>query len=255
MSGFYATIARYYDAEHGDKTDDIEMYQRIAEKQGGPIFEVACGTGRIMFHLAEAGYEVHGIDIEPAMLERAHRRLEQAPHLKDRLVFIEGDVLKLKPEQRYKLVIFPYGGMSHFHEQQTQIDLLRRLRSMLTDDGLLVLDLRNPADVHAERDTDAVTLEKTFIEPETGHLLMQFYTSRYDPLQQLLHLTWIYDEVTDDGTIQRTVAPVTYRHYSYFEIQLLLMMTGFRVEGIYGDGDERPLEASCERMIVFARPV
>jgi SAM-dependent methyltransferase len=100
---FYATIARYYDAEHVDKVDDLAMYSALADEYGGPIFEFGAGTGRVMLHLAQEGHAVHGIDMEAAMLERAKEKADRLPHLKDNLQFFQGDILKYKTEQKYKL--------------------------------------------------------------------------------------------------------------------------------------------------------
>ena len=61
MTNFYATIARYYDSEHSDKTEDLVLYSELAEEFGDPILIVGSGTGRLMLHLAQEGYEVHGI--------------------------------------------------------------------------------------------------------------------------------------------------------------------------------------------------
>lgn len=251
---FYATIARYYDAEHQDKTDDLMMFTALAAEYGDPIFEVASGTGRVQFHLAQEGYEVHGIDIEPAMLERAQSRAEQSPKLKDKLKFIQGDILKYTTKQRYKLVLFPYNGLMHFHEQEKQLTLLRRLRALMTDDGLLVLDLPNPADSFAAQETDALIFEKTFLEPDTGHLVMQYSVSHLDRTEQLLHITWLYDEVDGTGTVKRTFAPVIFRYFFFSELSLLLNVAGFEVAEVYGSTDLDPYEDGCERLIVFAKP-
>ena len=43
-----------------------------AERTGGPILELAAGTGRIVRPLAAAGYEVTAVDLDPAMLARLH---------------------------------------------------------------------------------------------------------------------------------------------------------------------------------------
>jgi SAM-dependent methyltransferase len=255
IMSFYATIARYYDAEHQDKTDDLTLYSELAAEYGGPVFEVACGTGRVMFHLAKAGYEVHGIDIEPAMLDRARAAAAAQPALAARLKFIQGDILKYKAEQRYPLVIFPYNGLMHFHNADQQVALLKKLRSLLTDDGLLVLDLPNPADSFAAQDSDAMIFEKTFLEPETGHLVMQYSVSDLDRTEQLLRIKWFYDEVTGDGTVKRTLAPVTFRYFFASELRWLLEVCGFEVEQIYGSTDLDPYEDGCERLIVFAKSV
>ncbi|NWG15364.1 MAG: class I SAM-dependent methyltransferase [Chloroflexi bacterium] len=256
MPGFYATIARYYDAEHQDKTDDLDLYSDLAAEYGEPILEVACGTGRVMLRLARAGFQVHGIDQEPAMLDRARHKARSLPEdAQDRLHFHQADVLKFETDLRFRLVLVPYNGLLHFLDQDDQLALLRRLRRWTQNDGLLVLDLVNPGDAFGAQDTDALLLEKTFIEPETGHLVMQHSVSGLDRTEQLLRVTWIYDEVTGDGTVKRTFAPVVFRYIFYYELRLLLRLAGFAVESVYGGTEFEPYEDGCERMIVFAKPV
>lgn len=250
---FYTTVARYYDAEHQDKTDDLDMYSELAADYEGPIFEIGCGTGRVMLHLASTGYEVHGIDLEPAMLDIG-RRQAAALGLQDRLQFIQGDMLKYTTDQKYNLILFPYNGLMHFHDPDQQIALLRRLRGMLNADGLLVLDLPNPADSFAAQDTDAMIYEKSFLEPQSGHLVMQYSVSHLDRTEQLFRITWIYDELTGDGTVKRTVAPVTFRYFFQAELRWLLQLTGFTIESLYGSPELDPYEDGCERLIVFAKP-
>ncbi|HEX2907635.1 MAG TPA: class I SAM-dependent methyltransferase [Phototrophicaceae bacterium] len=255
MPGFYATVARYYDAEHQDKTDDLELYSDLAAEYGSPIFEVACGTGRVMLRLAQEGYEIHGIDIEPAMLDFAQSKVEVLPDdLKKNLKLILGNVLQYETDQRYNLILVPYNGLLHFHNQDDLLRLLRKLRGWLTADGLLVLDQANPADAFGSQDTDAMILEKTFLEPETGHLVMQYSVSSLDRTAQMLQVNWIYDEVTADGTIKRTLAPVLFRYVFYSELRLLLQLAGFEVEAVYGSLDFEPYEDGCERMLVLAKP-
>jgi len=251
---FYATIARYYDAEHADKTDDLVMYSSLAAQYGDPIFEFGSGTGRVMLHLAQEGYEVHGIDLEAAMLDRAKRKVEALPYLREKVTFIHGDILKYQSEQRYKLVLVTYNGLLHFHEQEQQLEVLKRLRALVADDGALVLDMPNPGESFAAQDTDALILDRTFIDPESGHLLMQYSVSQLDRTEQLLHVTWIYDEVDGEGVVHRTVAPVTWRYVFYYELKALLALTGFAVQDVYGGTEFEPYEDGCERMIVIARP-
>lgn len=255
MPGFYAAIACYYDAENTDKTDDLAFYTELAEEYGTPILDVGCGTGRVVLHLAEAGYETHGIDNEPAMLARALQRRDENPDLRDLLHLHEGDILKfdLPVKQSFKLILMTYNALMHFHEQDTQIALLKRLRQYLAPDGVLVFDLPNAGEAFASQDSDYLTLERTFIEPETGHLVMQQSTSVLDRVEQLMRVTWIYDEIEADGTVKRTFAPVVLRYFFYPELELLLKLTGFEVDTVYGGMDGSPFEDGCERMIVLAK--
>lgn len=255
MPGFYATIARYYDAEHTDQTEDIPFYSALAEEYGGPIMDIGCGTGRVMIPLALEGYEMHGIDNEEAMLHIAEAQRDANPRLRDKLTFYHGDVFTYPLQKQFKLVLVPYNGLMHFHEQALQLALLRRLRSWTMDDGLLVLDLPNAGDVFASQDSEAVILERTFLEPETGHLVMQQSVSTLDRVAQLMHVTWIYDEVSADGTVKRTVAPIVWYYYFFSELKLLLAAAGYEVEAVYGDLDYGPFVDGCPRMVVLAKPV
>ncbi|MBK9124650.1 MAG: class I SAM-dependent methyltransferase [Chloroflexi bacterium] len=254
MSGFYAQIARYYDAENTDKNDDLPFYLELAQDIDGPILDVGCGTGRVMFPLARAGYDVHGIDNEPRMLERARALLDAEQELTDRMHFHEGDARTFKFPVKFGLTLVPYNGLMHFLDQDSQITVLRHLRECTRDDGLLVLDLPNAGDVYATEDTDGLIFERTFLEPETGHLVMQQSISTLDRTMQTLQVTWIYDEITADGTVKRTFAPLRLYYYFYSEIKLLLMMTGWEVTTVYGDLDGGEFEDGAPRMVVIARP-
>jgi len=46
--------AKYYDEAYATKEDleDLEFYVDLAKTSGGPVLELACGTGRILLPIA-----------------------------------------------------------------------------------------------------------------------------------------------------------------------------------------------------------
>ena len=66
-----AALARLYDLDLVDDPGDLDLYLALADRAGGPILELAVGTGRLAVPLAEAGHRVTGVDLDPAMLDRA----------------------------------------------------------------------------------------------------------------------------------------------------------------------------------------
>ena len=168
---------------------------------------------------------------------------------------VGGRVLIYDLDKTFPLVLVPYNSLMHFRDQNTQIAVLERLRKWTAQGGLLVLDLPNAGDVFATQETGSVMYERTFLEPQTGHMVMQQSVSYLDRVQQLLNVTWIYDEITGDGLVKRTIAPNILYYYFYSELKLLLERTGFEVEAVCGDADDGPFEDGCERMIVFAKPL
>jgi len=255
MSAFYETVARYYDAEVGDKTDDLQMYSRLAEEYDGSILDIGCGTGRVLLHLAQEGHMVHGIDNSRQMLDLLDQKLDIFPHLQEFITYTDGDILTFESDRQYKLVLLTYNALMHFHTQEIQIQLLERLHTLTSKEGLLVLDLPNAGETFATQDTDAILLDRKFIEPESGHLVMVSSVSYLDRTTQLLQVDWIYDEIDGDGVIRRLIAPHMLRYYFFSEIKLLLERTSFEITEVYGSTDEDPFEDGCERMIIYARPI
>ena len=52
----------------------IKFYAALAHETGGPVLEIACGTGRVSIPIARLGFAVTGLDIVPGMLEQARGR-------------------------------------------------------------------------------------------------------------------------------------------------------------------------------------
>lgn len=255
VSEFYSAVARFFDAETGDKTDDLIMYSRLAAEYQGGILDVGCGTGRVLIHLAQAGYEVNGIDNDRAMLDHLERKLNQRPQLRDKISYTHGDALKHDYDRQFSLILLTYNVLMHFREQEQQVALLRQLRRWLINDGLLVIDLPNAGPAFASEDTDSLTLERKILDPETGHMIMLQSVSMLDRASQILYVDWIYDEIDGDGAVKRLLAPHQLRYFFLPELRLLLDRCGFAVHAVDGDTEGVPYDADSERMIVHAKGV
>jgi ubiquinone/menaquinone biosynthesis C-methylase UbiE len=64
-------LARLYDLDLEEDPGDLDLYLALANRTGGPVLEIAVGSGRIAVPLAMAGHDVTGIDRDPGMLRRA----------------------------------------------------------------------------------------------------------------------------------------------------------------------------------------
>ena len=252
MSAFYSTVARFYDAENRDKTDDLALYSRLASQHRGDILDVGCGTGRVLLHLAQEGHRAFGIDNDPRMLARLEAKLQRLPQMRERVSFVQADVLRYEYERSFSLILLTYNALMHFREQERQISLLQRLRSWLGEGGALLIDLPNAGPVFASEDTDTLTLERTFLDDESGHMIMLQSVSVLDRATQEMHIDWIYDEIDGDGLVKRHLAPHQLRYFFLPELRLLLERCRFTIERVCGDAEDGPYLADSERMIVYA---
>jgi SAM-dependent methyltransferase len=253
MPSFYSTISYLYDSEHADKSEDLPLYSEFAADCGDPILIIGSGTGRVALFLADEGYTVHGVELESAMLEKARLKVAGSPHLAGRVTFHQGDALNIELNDKFKLVIIPYNTFMHFHTQEAHLGLLKRIKNWLAKDGTLIIDLPNAGEAFAGADTEALTLERTFVDHETGNLVMQQSVSRLDRAEQLMYVTWIYDEVSSDNLLYRTVAPTVIRYFFLAEMRLLLAAAGLSLDEVYGDFDSSPFADGAPRMIVVAQ--
>jgi SAM-dependent methyltransferase len=93
-AGAYDTLTRIL---LGPAFRSIAADVAAAAPDGARVLEVGCGPGHLTMRLARAyGLDVTGLDLDPAMIERARRNADRAPNSHDRRPsFVVGDVASL----------------------------------------------------------------------------------------------------------------------------------------------------------------
>jgi SAM-dependent methyltransferase len=246
----FDAIARFYDWEHTGYDDDVAMYLDFARRTGGPILELACGTGRLMQPLLELGERVVGVDSSEPMLVRARRALDAAGLLSQADLH-RVDVRALALDERFPLVIFGLDSFGLLLTTADQLAVLGRIREHLAPGGLLILDVANGNRRGGEA-PDELQLQHAGPDPATGRLLSKWTARSTDLGAQLDRFTYFYDEVAEDGTLQRTTSGLELRYFGRFELELLLERAGLVVEAIYGGYDLAPFRGDSDRLIVVA---
>jgi ubiquinone/menaquinone biosynthesis C-methylase UbiE len=77
----------------------IAFYAALAQETGGPVLEIACGTGRVSIPIARLGLAVTGLDIVPGMLARARSKSAGLP-----MRWVEGDARSFDLGERFRLI-------------------------------------------------------------------------------------------------------------------------------------------------------
>ena len=78
----YDRIASFYDPWSRSVTEDVGFYVDEALASGGPVVELAVGTGRSRCPSPEAGIDVIGVDSSPAMLAVARAAADERRRLR-----------------------------------------------------------------------------------------------------------------------------------------------------------------------------
>ena len=87
VSGIRATVRA-----GRDRMRDLLLAQLPADLTGLRVLDAGCGTGAMSAALAERGATVVGVDISPALIDIARRRMPD--HLADRITWVAGDMLE-----------------------------------------------------------------------------------------------------------------------------------------------------------------
>ena len=235
MSGdaLYDRIAGIYDPWSVSVTEDVELYVEEALASGGPVVELAVGTGRIAVPTAKAGIGVIGVDQSPGMLAvaRAYAEREGVAGLLDLRV---GDLREPPVDVRVPLVTIPFRSMLHMKDDDDRGRAFRAAAAMLEPGGRLVFD------VFAPSEEDIAETDGLWLEREPGI----FERADWDPRERMLVLS---------VRGQKEAATMELHWLSAAEWNALVEDAGFEVEALYGWFDRRPYEDGEDQIWVCRR--
>jgi SAM-dependent methyltransferase len=242
-------FARLYDWEHDSYTVDVDVHVGFARRFGGPVLELACGSGRLLEPLAKAGFVCTGVDSSPAMLERARRRLAGS----NQPTLVQQRLEDLDLGGQFRTIILGLDSFGLLLKRADQVRALKAARAHATHDGRLILDVANGNLRGAAEPPEELLHDLTMPDPESGRPITKFVLRRPRPADQLDELMFFYDEQDEQGYLRRSTVELRLRWFTRFELELLLQSAGWQVDELYGDYDLEPYGPTSDRLIVVAR--
>lgn len=248
----YTTIARFYDLEYDAFEADLEFYRQFAERAAGPVLELACGSGRVLSALTGIGQPLTGVDISGAMLDLARRRL---PGNVELLLRPMETLSEPHPPANapFALAFVALNSFLHLPDVNAQLATLTRLRRLMMDGGVLVLDMFAP-DPDYLSDIDGRTVHRFAAALPDGARLDRWAVHTHDLASQVIDTTVYFDVVAADGSMQRYVDHYLTRYVYRFELEHLLARAGWELVSIFGNYDLDPYDSDSERMLVLTTP-
>src|SRR5258708_22065389 len=75
----YNLSAQHYDQVYAEKPslEDVPFYLDLARRIGGPVLELACGTGRGLLPIARAGIAIHRVEKSLSILYMVGKKPER----------------------------------------------------------------------------------------------------------------------------------------------------------------------------------
>ncbi|HET9676887.1 MAG TPA: class I SAM-dependent methyltransferase [Solirubrobacterales bacterium] len=132
MSGTATAATIWHDVECGSYDADLSLWEELAERCGGPVLELGCGTGRVSLHLARRGHTVVGLDRDSELLAALTSRGGGLS-----LSTVEADARAFELAEPASLVLAPTHLLQLFPDSTQRVECLRCIASALRPGGLL----------------------------------------------------------------------------------------------------------------------
>lgn len=235
---------------------DADLLLDFAREAGGPVLELGCGDGRLLFPMARAGIDVTGIDISDGMLERAKRlNSDESPEVAARVNLVRTDMTDFDLGQKFSFAFCVFRAFNFIPTQTGQRACLVALRRHLEPGARFVLDVFDPplpsikpgsSGEHVPR------LAEVHWHPETKHeVFIEIRDLDLDVVGQVLRETWRFTERDGQGiTTRQEQELLTMRWLYRWETRYLLELCGFEVEAEYSDYFGSPPAYGREQIFV-----
>lgn len=248
--------AKYYDDAYATKEDlvDRDFYVDLAKTIGGPVLELACGTGRILLPIARQGVAIHGVDLSAAMLDVLRRNLQREPKDVRELVSVMlGDMRTFRSNREYRLVIIPFRPLQHMYSVEDQLAALNTAAFHLEEDGTLAFDVFFP---RFDKIASGIGEEIVELEWQAGPnkiVRRYFRKESVDKINQNFIATFIFRTYQDGKLIKEETEPLKMSYYTYPHLRALFLLAGLEIVEEYGSFARTPLDNSAEQMIFLLK--
>jgi SAM-dependent methyltransferase len=131
-----AANAIWHDVECGSYAADLPLWEELAERAGGPVLELGCGTGRVALHLARRGHDVVGLDSDPELLAVLAERAAGLP-----VSPLEADARSFELDGPVPLILAPTHLLQLLADAEERAAALRCIAAALRPAGLLAASI------------------------------------------------------------------------------------------------------------------
>lgn len=217
-----------------DPAPAVDFLAPLAD--GGPVLELAVGTGRVALPLAARGLTVEGVEASPEMV--AHLRAK--PGGADMPVTI-GDMADVPVAGPYRLVYLVFNTLFNLVSEERQAGCFRNVARVLAPGGAFVIETFVPDPANFDRDEQVQVREVT---EDSATIRLH----RYDRAAQ----TFVRQTVTFDAAGVH-LKPFAMRYAWPEQVDELAERAGLRLTERYAEWDRSPFDADSRSHISVYR--
>ena len=221
MAIYKGLEATLHEAFWGDRGSDLEVQdiKRLFPSFTGRALEIGAGSGRILRPLAEAGWEIEGIEPSTEMVEMYNESQKEAPiHL--------STLEEFSADQKYDLILLTSYVFQLFEEPASVFESLNQL---LTKNGKIYISLMIPwAEIVGELAEGEWLLDDEIKLP-TNQKARCWVNFDLDRIRQRLTRQHRYEILEKKKIINSTKTEQKLRWYTLPEFEHLVEKHGYKV--------------------------
>lgn len=238
---------------------EVPFFKKAIVQFGQHVLDVACGTGRVLLPLLQAGIDVDGCDISGDMLDHCRRKAAKAGYSPN---LYQQPMHAFEIPRRYK-TIYICDSFGLAGSRENDLATLQRCYEHLEDGGVLLLNIQAEYTTPEAWDTWLRENREALPQPwptegsrrvaaDGSESIAYFRIVYVDPLEQ--HYVrqvrlekWVSGEriAAEEYTLRGNM-------YLKNEVKLMLRVAGFREISIYGDYTQEIATADHEELNFMA---
>ncbi|MFG1897089.1 class I SAM-dependent methyltransferase [Micromonospora zamorensis] len=217
-----------------DPAPAVDFLADLAD--GGPVLELAIGTGRVALPLAERGLTVHGVEASEEMVAQL-----RAKPGGDQIPVVVADMADVAVKGEFRLAYLVFNTLFNLVDAERQADCFRNVARVLSPGGAFVIEtfVPDPRDF----DSDEQVQVRSVTEDSATIRL-----HKYDrPAQRFIRQTITFDA---EGV---HLKPFAMRYAWPHQIDEMAQQAGLRLTERYADWQRRPFHADSPSHISVYR--
>ena len=208
----------------------------------GLVLDLGCGTGSMTELLADAGYDMIGVDASEEMLERAYEKRAESGH---DILYLLQDMREFELYGTVRAIVSVCDSLNYITEEEDLLQVFRLVWNYLDPDGVFFFDM-NTIYKYKEMLGETTIAENR----EEGSFIWENY---YDPEEQLnqYDLT-LYVQDEDDRYVRFEETHIQ-KAYALERVLELLEKAGLKAEQIFDSDTGEAVMETTGKFCVVAR--
>jgi SAM-dependent methyltransferase len=240
----YDSFSTLYDKACPGVDGDIEFINSfIADNKIQNFLEVGAGTGRILSSLNNTSAQIVGI--EPSR-EMYNLCLNKCQVSSVQAKIFNQDLSSFESAEKFDFIILAYRTFMHFLTQTEQLHALQKIRSLLSNNGHVLIDLFNP-------DLKRIAKEQGYFLLESKDNYNVWVWEEFNIPKQTVSNIYKLDITNTDGTTTSITSPFDARWTYPSEFELLVKLSGLSVSNTYSDYSGAPFTGTEPCMIYLLK--